>query len=179
MTMERVRVTVLGRIDRAKNVDRAIRIFASFRRRRLDAELHIVGPFATVSPAELHDIIRSSGVSDAVSIHGPVSEPCQYLAHSSLLLLTSSVEGLPGAVLEALACGVPVVSTDLPGAQEIAARTRGVRCVPLSADDGIWAATMVEALRDSPADLSSAFLASPFIADRYVHDILAIWNGAS
>lgn len=176
--LDRVRVVVLGRITTTKNVDRAIRLFAAFRRRRPDAELHIVGPFATVSPGELHDVIRSAGVSDAVVIHGAVSEPFQYLGHSSLLLLTSTVEGLPGAVLEALACGVPVVSTNLPGAQEIAARTPGVRCVPLSADDDTWAATMVEALGDSPADLSRSFRASPFSADRHVHDILAIWNGA-
>ena len=176
--LDRVRVAVLGRIDRAKNVDRAIRIFAAFRRRRPNAELHITGPYTGVSLTELQDVVRSAGVADAVSMHGPVSEPFQYLAHSSLLLLTSSIEGLPGAVIEALACGTPVVSTDLPGVLEIAARTQGVRCLPLSAEDDDWATAMVEALHDSRTDIRTAFERSPFETDRYVHDILAVWDAS-
>lgn len=174
--LDRVRVAVLGRIDRAKNVDRAIRIFAAFRRRQPNAELHITGPYTGVAQEELQEVVRSAGVADSVSMHGPVAEPFEYLAHSSLLLLTSSIEGLPGAVIEALACGTPVVSTDLPGVQEIAARTLGVRCLPLGASDDDWAAAMVDALRDSRPGIRAAFERSPFDTDRYVRDILAVWN---
>ena len=173
---ERVRVAVLGRIDRNKNVGRAIRIFAAFRRIEPNAELHVMGPFTGLTPEDLEGAIHAAGLPGTVVLHGPVADPFQYLAHSSLLLLTSRVEGLPGAAIEALACGTPVISTDLPGAKEIAEHTFGVTCLPLSATDETWAAAMVAAMRYPRAEIRAAFDRGPFHTERYVRDILAVWN---
>jgi glycosyltransferase involved in cell wall biosynthesis len=45
---------------------------------------------------------------------GFVSNPFAYLGAASVFALSSAWEGLPGALIEALACGTPVVSTDCP-----------------------------------------------------------------
>jgi glycosyltransferase involved in cell wall biosynthesis len=173
---DRVRIAVLGRIQREKNVDRAIRIFAAFRRSAPSAELHIIGPYVDVRPESLEAEARSAGVADAVHFHGSVASPFEYLTHASLLLLTSSVEGLPGVVLEALACGTPVVSSDVPGAVEIADRTAGVVCLSLAESDERWAAAMTASLATSRQAVRSAFRSSTFMTDRFVRELLGLWK---
>lgn len=173
---EDVNVAVLGRIQRAKNVPRAIRVFAEFRKLVPSAVLHIIGPYVDVDRKEIEAIAHAAGVGDRVICHGPVSNPFQYLSHASLLLLTSTVEGLPGAVIEALACGTPVVATDLPGTRDIEAVTVGVRRMQLSDGDGPWAAAMVDAVGFSRVAIRAAFQRGPFSNERYVNDILKVWN---
>jgi glycosyltransferase involved in cell wall biosynthesis len=46
---------------------------------------------------------------------GFVENPFQYMLRASLLVLPSHYEGLPGVLIQALACGCPVISTDCPG----------------------------------------------------------------
>lgn len=172
----RMRLVVLGRVERTKRVDRAIRIAAAARREGLDVELHIVGPLVDVDAGSLERMSGECGIADVVHLHGAVADPLPFFAHASVALLTSEIEGLPGVLLESLSCGTPAVSTALPGALEIAARTAGVTCVALDAPDSIWVDAIRQARTDSRADIRSAFAASPFRVNRYVDDILSLWG---
>jgi glycosyltransferase involved in cell wall biosynthesis len=62
-------------------------------------------------------------------------------------VLPSDREGLPGAVLEAVALGTPVVATDLPGVRFIAEALPGIRVVPVNASTTEWAQALAQALR--------------------------------
>ena len=55
------------------------------------------------------------GMKNAVSLPGWVDNPWDFMAHAALFVLSSRFEGLPGVLIEALACGCPSVSTDCPG----------------------------------------------------------------
>lgn len=55
------------------------------------------------------------GMENAVSLPGWVDNPYDFMAHAALFVLSSRFEGLPGVLIEALACGCPSVSTDCPG----------------------------------------------------------------
>ena len=76
------------------------------------------------------------------------------LASASLTLVTSRFEGMPGAVLESLASGTPVLSSDLPGSRFLDENLAPVVIVSLQADDDEWAGAVARtatAVTDVPA----------------------------
>jgi len=61
---------------------------------------------------ELEQRAREHGISDDVCFFGFDKNPFKYMARSKLLMHASRAEGLPGALIQTMACGTPVVSTD-------------------------------------------------------------------
>ena len=68
----------------------------------------------------LEDLATRLGVSDRVRFMGnlPQGELCNYYTAADALILASSREGWPNVLLEAMACGTPVVATDVGGTKE-------------------------------------------------------------
>ena len=70
--------------------------------------------------AELEGRVQALGLDDRVSLPGWAENPYAFMARAGLFVLSSRHEGFPGALVEALACGCPAVSTDCPaGPSEI------------------------------------------------------------
>ena len=70
--------------------------------------------------AELEGQVQALGLDDRVSLPGWAENPYAFMARAGLFVLSSRHEGFPGALVEALACGCPAVSTDCPaGPSEI------------------------------------------------------------
>jgi glycosyltransferase involved in cell wall biosynthesis len=91
------------------------------------------------------------GVADRVAIAGHVSDPFQSLLTAELAVCTSRFEGFGNAIVEALACGTPVVATDCPwGPREILEGGRFGKLVPVG-DAPSLAAAIGQAL-STPAD---------------------------
>jgi len=80
-----------------------------------------------------------------------VSNPLPYMKRSAVFALSSAWEGLPGALIEAMACGCPVVSTDCPGGSaEILQQGALGPLVPVGDDAAL--ADAILALLDEPTD---------------------------
>lgn len=62
---------------------------------------------------------RAASLGDAVRVLGPVANPVVWLQAADLFVLPSIWEGLSNALLEALACGLPIVSTPVSGSEDI------------------------------------------------------------
>jgi glycosyltransferase involved in cell wall biosynthesis len=127
-----------------------VRAFAEVRARR-DCRLVILGqasnPRKTKEQlAELMALAANLGVADDVDLPGFVANPFAYMARASAFVLSSLYEGLPGVLIQAMACGCPVVSTDCPsGPAEILDGGRFGSLVPVG-DERAMAEAIVATL---------------------------------
>jgi glycosyltransferase involved in cell wall biosynthesis len=136
----------LGELSYRKDFATLIRAFAKVRR-ELPCRLMILGRGR--EQERLRELARELGVADAVDLPGFVASPYAWLAQASLFAFTSRWEGLGFALIEALAVGIPAVSTDCPsGPREILRDGRYGPLVPV-ADAEALAAAMLATLRTS------------------------------
>ena len=141
----------VGRLDQQKDFGTLIRAFARVRARR-PARLVILGADSRMQPAcsaELKALPGALAVAEDVAMPGFVDNPLAYMARSAAFVLSSLYEGLGVVLIEALACGTPVVSTDCPsGPREILDHGRFGPLVPVGDDAALAAA--IEAVLDDP-----------------------------
>jgi glycosyltransferase involved in cell wall biosynthesis len=106
----------VGRLCRPKGIFELLNAFA---RAALPAatRLRIVGDGP--SRSELETLSRSLGVLDKVDFVGAVASIAPHLERSHGLVLPSYSEGVPRAVMEAFAAGVPVIGTAIPGIEQL------------------------------------------------------------
>ena len=117
---DRFHVVAVGRLHYQKGFDMLIAAAALLVHERGMSKLrvHILGD----GPEEdsLRELIRTNKLSDHVMLHGYQSNAADWYRHAQLFCLSSRYEGMPNALMEAMACGVPVVSMDCPsGPSEI------------------------------------------------------------
>lgn len=111
------RILAVGTLKAVKDYTTLLSAFAILRR-RMPVRLLILGEGECRKTLEGH--ARSLGIADAVHMPGYVPDPRPYYSRADLHVLTSRAEGLANVVIEALAAGTPVVSTDCPcGPREI------------------------------------------------------------
>ena len=104
-------VLAVGRLVRQKNHALLLDSFAMVRA-KLPCRLIVLGegPDRT----RLAQRVDALGIGEAVSMPGYEGNPLCYMSRADLFVLSSAWEGSPNVLVEALACGCPVVSTDCP-----------------------------------------------------------------
>jgi len=102
----------VGRLIPQKDFCTLLRAFALLRGEK-NIRLVILGEGR--QRAELAALAQELGVAADLDMPGFVDNPYRYMARASVFALTSLYEGLPGVLIQALACGCPVLSTDCPG----------------------------------------------------------------
>jgi len=107
-----------ARLTVQKDLPTLLRAFALLRARRA-VRLLILGDLPTperteASIGELRGLAERLGVGADVELPGFVANPYAWMARASLFALSSAWEGFGNVLVEAMACGCPVVSTDCP-----------------------------------------------------------------
>jgi glycosyltransferase involved in cell wall biosynthesis len=160
----------VGRLTPQKDFPTLLRAFAEVRRRRA-ARLIILGEGE--DRANLLALAGALGVVDDVALPGFQRNALSYMAHSAVFVLSSAWEGLPTVLIEALAAGTRVVSTDCPsGPREILQEGRLGALVPVG-DSSALAGAILEAL-ERPASGVSPDALDSFTRDTAVDHYLRL-----
>jgi glycosyltransferase involved in cell wall biosynthesis len=160
----------VGRLTWAKDFSTLIRAFAQVRQRR-PVRLIILGEGEERSA--LTALAKELGVADEVALPGFRVNALSFMANSALFVLSSASEALPTVLIEALAVGARVVSTDCPsGPREILQHGRLGSLVPVG-DVTAMSAAMLDAL-DRPASAVSLEPLAPFTQDAAVDHYLRL-----
>jgi glycosyltransferase involved in cell wall biosynthesis len=133
----------VGRLTRQKDFPTLLQAFARVQR-DCPSRLVILGDGAE-RPA-LERLTRQLGVEHNVSLPGFVSNPFAFMARAAVFASSSAWEGLPGALIQALACGTPCVASDCPGSREVLGNGRYGSLVPIG-DVSALAATIAAMLQ--------------------------------
>jgi glycosyltransferase involved in cell wall biosynthesis len=169
-------VLAVGRLKPQKDHATLLRAFARLRAARA-ARLVILGEGP--ERAALERLARSLGIADDVALPGFAENPFAWMARARVLALSSAWEGTANVLIEALACGCPVVGTDSPaGPAEILEKGRWGRLVPVGDDEGL--AVALAATLDAPPDADRLRArAEDFDAGRSAEAYLALLVGGS
>jgi glycosyltransferase involved in cell wall biosynthesis len=166
------RILTVGRLKAQKNHALLLRAFKQVLAHG-DARLMILGEGDLgVTIAEQ---VQAEGLQGKVLMPGHVDDPISYYLSADLFALSSDYEGFGNVIVEALACGVPVVSTDCPGGPaEILSGGRFGRLVPVG-DASSLASAMVATLQETPDRrllMSRAADFAPHVVIRQYLDLL-------
>lgn len=168
-------IVAVGRLAAQKDYTTLLHAFAKLRALR-PVRLIVLGEGR--KRAELEGLAAELGIADAVAMPGYAENPFAALARAQLYVMSSRYEGLPGALIQALACGCKVVSTDCPsGPQEILDHGRYGRLVPVG-DVALLTAALHAALDDAPDPDRQKARAALYSVDRAVDAYLDLMLGA-
>lgn len=124
----RFSIVIVGRLVREKNVHLAIESVAALRPRWPRVRLVVVGdgPFR----AELERRVRELGAADAVEFTGFLADVRPTLASADAFVMPSESEGMPMAILEAMAARVPIVASAVGSIPDVVRPEREAVLVP-------------------------------------------------
>ncbi|MBI4122947.1 MAG: glycosyltransferase [Parcubacteria group bacterium] len=113
-------IIAMGRLEKQKAHGKLLRAFTQVKKKIPQAQLVLLGEGSLKD--SLQELSHELGIQDSVHFLGWQENPFRFLARAKVFALSSLWEGLPDVLLEALACGLPIVSFDCKsGPREILA----------------------------------------------------------
>lgn len=172
---ESVVIIGIGRLCKDKDFENLIKAFFIFKQHH-KAKLIILGDGE--ERQRLEQLVKSLNLSLDVDLPGFVDNPYKYLSRSKLFVLSSRCEGLPTVLVEALALGLNVVSTDCEsGPREILCGSWSNSLVPIE-DSAALAIAMNEGINNSERNFDELFL-DKYTVEYSVNKYIGIINEAS
>jgi glycosyltransferase protein len=179
-TPVRGEIVTCGRLTEQKNHKLLIDAFA---------EVQKIYPFATlkiygegVLREKLQNQIESLNLNEKVFLMGATNDVAKALQTADLFVLSSDYEGMPNALMEAMAAGVPCISTDCPcgGPRELFGEDASDKLVPCN-NSAQLSEAICKVLETTKDGMTEKRHAETFKPDRvnqmwkdYVHDIICL-----
>lgn len=165
-------IVSVGRLSPEKDHATLIRAFA-----RLDRSMRLEIAGDGPMHGALQSLIRELGLAGRVRLSGFVADPFPLFRRASLAVSSSRYEGFGNAIVEALACGTPVVATDCPyGPREILADGRYGLLVPVG-DANALARAIGQAIAAPPDRAALRARAATHTVARAADALLGIIDG--
>lgn len=164
----------MGRLVPVKGFDLLIEAFATIHAQVPQWSLDMWG--AGPELEDLQQKARNLGIANRVRFRGVTQRPLDALRQADLFVMSSHAEGFPNALVEAMACGLPVISTRFGGAVEdiIQDGTNGI-LVP-SGDRSALAEAMLRLMLDPAARTRLGREATRVIQRFSTERVLALWD---
>lgn len=105
-------IVAVGRLEKQKNYPLLLKSFANFNKRSIKHKLIIYGDGS--EKQKLKDLAISLHIDDSVEFAGLVDNIYNRVLKAGLFILSSDFEGMPNALMEAMALGLPCIATDIP-----------------------------------------------------------------
>jgi len=110
-------IVAAGRLAEAKNYPLLVEGLALLRDAHVDVDAWILG--AGDQEPRIRAAIAAAHLEDRIHLLGFQENPWKFVGRADVFVLTSRYEGFGNVLIEAMACGVPVVATESPGTREI------------------------------------------------------------
>jgi glycosyltransferase involved in cell wall biosynthesis len=168
----------VGNFLPVKNPALLVRAFAEYRKASAGTTSVLLMAGKGPMQAEMKALAESLGIAASVRQTGPLTsvQIARHMAAADALCLSSVNEGLPNVILEAMACGLPVLSTKVGGIAEVLDASRGV-LVP-EGDLAAYAAAMPRVLRLRDQRTSIAEFGTQFTWQRAADEYHALLSRA-
>lgn len=142
-----------------KNIFGILRVFKKLANIRRDWKLTIVGPYTI----EIEQFIEQESLKNLIFLAGevPYEKVASYMQQAHVMVLFSKHENFPCVVVEALCCGLPVVSSDVAGVKEAINESNGIL---VNSGDEEQLLEEVMKMRDRYADYNTSQISSNAIS---------------
>lgn len=173
--IRRNEIVTVGRMDAVKNHRLLVEAFAKTLKEMPKLHLTIYGGGDCME--EITELVAELGIEKWVSLPGDCREIAERIQDARLFVLSSDFEGMPNAVAEAFACGIPVVSTDCPsgGARMLVQEGQAGILVPVG-DAFKMSEAMLRILRDEKLEAKLGENAYAFAKNLYPDKIHGMWK---
>jgi glycosyltransferase involved in cell wall biosynthesis len=168
----------VGSLVEVKRWDRLLAAAEELNRRNFDFSLHIVGDGPL--RGSLEQVAQDRGISDRFDLRGYSDDIASLLSNATFLVLSSDAEGCPNVIMEAMACGRAVVTTDVGDAPRLVEDGTTGFVVPCG-DDAMLVERMATLLNDYElckrmGEAGRAKAEREFGLDRMVENTLAVYR---
>ena len=164
----------MGRLTRQKGFDVLLEAFARCNPQNRDWCLIILGEGEERS--RLEALALRLGIESAVKFPGYVPEATRVLRDGDLFVLPSRYQGFPNALLEAMACGLPVISTDCPSGPSAIVR-HGIDGLLIPPEDVVALSTAMCQLFATPDDRKRLASRAVEVVERFsLSTVMRSWD---
>jgi glycosyltransferase involved in cell wall biosynthesis len=163
----------VGIITARKNVDFVLRAWREAKARGIDGQLLIVGPLPAANNEgdrryfeALQKFVAAEGLTGSVVFTGYQKDVVSYLRASDVFLFPSRQEGMPNALLEAMAVGLPSIASKISGTEDLIRHGSTGFMFPLDEEPG-FSASLVDVLTQPALAARVGQEAREFILESY------------
>lgn len=147
------RIVSCGRLEKEKNYAMLVDAFTKTRERHPKSQLFIYGEGSLRE--KLQEKIKECGIEGNILLMGATDDIPKVLSEASIFVLSSITEGMPNALMEAMAVGVPCIATDCPCGGPRMLIDSGENGILVKNNDATALAEAMERLMNNPAEAAA------------------------